>query len=139
MRPIEFRGKRLDNGEWAYGSYVEAYGYWIEEFTTWAPKMYGNEIVEDAGEHWAKYEIDPETRGQYTGLKDKNGNKIFEGDIVLADICGIAKFIIKFVKGRFTMLDVDDPTSEHLWIIGVVEVIGNIHENKDLLEGCAKE
>ena len=67
MREILFRGKRPDNGEWACGFLV---------------KMFGAYHIIDEGDENTSYEVIPETVGQYTGLKDKNGNKIFEGDII---------------------------------------------------------
>ena len=68
MREILFRGKRLDDGEWVYG-------------------FYSNTKGEDGRFHYIQNEnsvvlVDPSTVGQYTGITDKNGNKIFEGDIV---------------------------------------------------------
>ena len=71
-RQIEFRGKRLDNGEWVYGYYVE--------------NKLGNHFIyeiERNGEFvWNSYEVDPLTVGQFTGLVDKNDKKIYEFDIV---------------------------------------------------------
>ena len=75
MREILFRGKRIDNGEWVQG-YPCRYG-WIGK-----EKDY---IIPDYASALYTAEIDPETIGQYTGIVDKYGMKIFEGDIVWND------------------------------------------------------
>lgn len=82
MREIKFRGKRLDNGEWWCGSLVIING---RSF-----------IFSDEG----RYEVDPATVGQYTGLKDKNGREIYEGDIVKNARDG-RLYVVQFWAGMF--------------------------------------
>lgn len=135
MREIEFRGKRKDNDEWVYGSLV------IDEDKYYIFQEINENIKRDDYEVYM-LEVKPETICQYTGLKDKNGNKIFEGDIikfqtdddyeVYEKICKIvfekAEFLVKDSKTKF------GPKFIHIRLIEELEVIGNIHDNPELLE-----
>lgn len=125
MRTIKFRGKAND-GRWIYGGLV--YSDNIE------PAIYfevGNKVFRMV---WAY--VDPATVGQFTGLYDKNHNEIYEGDILAVQ--GIdEKLEVRFVRGVFAFLwngDLDNecPTGSptHEW----AEVVGNIHDNPDLIE-----
>ena len=80
MREIICRGKRMDNGEWVYGHiYTQVYlPDTIEEEWYWFIKPIGSES-------WVRYRVDPSTIGQYTGLKDKHGKKIFEDGYMIID------------------------------------------------------
>ena len=135
MREILFRGKKC-NGEWVHGYYVQANNSWHD---------YGKHkewIVCSAcanGGWFAlqeKHAVIPETVGQYTGLKDKNGKKIFEGDAVwfsdekergvvyFDNSC--ARFAVRF--------DTFDAAFDHLYS-NELEIIGNVFDNPELMEG----
>ena len=124
MREILFRGKRLDNGEWAYGFLV---------------KMFGAYHIIDKDDENTAYEVILETVGQYTGLKDKNGRRIFEGDIVRCGtgrICKVIFFISPGVSG-FDLVPIGgfDALPPYNWsLFSDTEVIGNITDNPELLE-----
>ncbi|MCD2225526.1 YopX family protein [Listeria cossartiae] len=133
MREIEFRGQNI-NGHWAHGNLAI-----IKEKLDRAE--IGAYISNSAGAPFA-YQVRPETIGQYTGLKDKNGKKIFEGDIVRNingeySYIGIVNkdrytFYIKGVapKDNYDFADVSDTVTGKSSLI----VICNIHENPELLE-----
>lgn len=140
MREILFRGKRTDNGEWVEGFYL-----YTNENTQ--PVIIDMECCSNV--------IIPETVGQYTGLTDKNGVEIFEGDIVKTHYANAQKsdFIeqVVFHNGKFCAYfsnqlckqwaNLYDGT-EHLpqdksVYMDSVEVIGNIHDNPELLENSS--
>ena len=112
MREILFRGKRLhNNGGWAKGFYC--YNAILNE----------HRIQSTSGNY---SEVDPATVGQYTGLKDKNGTKIFEGDYVHDTLVAVIDYHEQ--DGAF-ILTVDDLF--HDWLAGFNgAVIGNIHDKE---------
>ena len=117
MREILFRGKRLDNGEWVYGSFLQV-EHVDGSFTTAIFQK------KDAG---GDAEVSPATVGQYTGLTDKNGKHIFEGDIVKVDE---KHYEVKFVLGQF-FIGINMPIAYKRFDC---EIIGNIHDNPELLD-----
>ena len=127
MREILFRGKRKDNGEWVYGNLITD-----GEDVYVLPKEDLLKGLDIGG--WIDgvqaYEVVPETVGQYTGLTDKNGVKVFEGDIVCIFDGEYFSGVVKYSneQGSFTV----DDTSLHYWVSDI-EVIGNIHDNFELL------
>ena len=122
MREILFRGKRKSDGKW-----------WEGYLTV----VFQHTYIEKANENEAfRFVVDPETVGQFTGLTDKNGKRIFEGDIVEVnyDAYPSERGEVFFRNGSFRLKKVSEVLSLYgfLWWC---EVIGNIHDNPELLEG----
>lgn len=122
MREILFRGKTVCNGDWVYGG------------ITWNPSRKKVFIHTK----WDECEVIPETVGQYTGLTDKNGTRIFENDIVKFD--GYPEFYSYVCFENFAFMCKSKIFKQYGYYISnesghKLEVIGNIHDNHELLEG----
>lgn len=144
MRDILFRGKRIDNGEWVEGDFIAP--YFISPYQN--SELYINETFVNGksvdGIVWCQgsfYRIAPPTVGQYTGLKDKNGKRIWEGDIIKWDYAyneGKSYQVIYDVGGACFSASREhngDNTSTIFYNDEqYAEVIGNIHDNQELLE-----
>lgn len=136
MREILFRGKRINNGEW-----IDGYLY-ITHTGTYEIGCYN---AETNIERWT-FIVDPSTVGQYTGLKDKNGKRIFEGDILLwtGEDGETGKVIVIFAGGAFMLKCVEvaeadlDPFSQFEIANQTLEIIGCIHDSPELLKGGAE-
>lgn len=137
IREIIFRGKRTDNGEWVYGYFYEDIGSFIKER---ASSVSTNTHL-----------VDPSTVGQFTGLLDKNGNQIFEGDVLDMSILGPdhslqAVSIEHGAVGFFPLHPEEEAEEDRRWRSfweddeqelcdsEYFTIIGNIHDNPELLE-----
>lgn len=120
MREILFRGKRKDNGEWVYGFYC------------YNPLMKRGEMFSFDAVRCYVYEVIPETIGQFTGLIDKNGTKIFEGDVVDILTENEEIGVVAYDDGGFLVNADGFCVDFHSNINGTdLEVIGNIHDNPE--------
>lgn len=120
MSETLFRGKRVDSGEWTYGYLFVC---WDRCYILWGM----------SGDNPIKEEVVPETVGEYTGLTDKNGKRIFEGDI-LSD--GDDTYKVVFDEGVFQIENSHYTTGLYVAIHmeKIDEVIGNVYDNFELLE-----
>ena len=151
MRNILFRGKRADNGEWTEGFYVRLFEkkngfYQANHYIFDGNIMLGEERYAGHGNYCqdviiCKKKIDEKTLGQFTGMTDKNGKNIFEGDII-RDNTGEC-YIVEFRDGCF-MFSCNDGGEIYYDIMLPIsknkqttykygEVIGNIHDNSNKL------
>ena len=132
MRPIKFRGKDRRTGKWFYGNlYVK--------------DIYGRTHI--CTTKCGCFDIDPETVGQFTGLMDKNGKEIYEGDIIGCHNPRIKHLIFYNEKqGRFMAALNGDIENDFVGVCGLDDsrwtgsktVIGNVFDNPDLLKGGEK-
>ena len=143
MREIIFRGKK-DDDEWVYGSFcMDA----REQFNGLCGVDGFIRLYDKAKGKMQTYEVDRETVGQYTGLMDKNGKRIFEGDIVAQNWYdydeprddSFGKVVFCEYDCSFSVMDVNKDGFMPLGRCGSyhweVEVIGNIHDNPEMLKG----
>lgn len=127
MREILFKGKR-DNGEWVEGSII-----------AWKKPVILETIFDKKNleVRICRFEVIPETVGQYTGLTDKNGTKIFEGDIVNIEYNTVVKnAVIEYIGASFYGSTIAD--NWELDNYYEIEVIGNIHDNPELMKEGAE-
>lgn len=146
MREILFRGKRVDNGGWMKGYYVKAKDYLSGEDIH---IIFGLDVTSYPRCEFSSYEVViPETVGQSTGLSDKNGNPIWEGDIVREAYGnyypGLEQLIVEMDDGRcgwfpFACGDGCGCCEDETWDRYMCEVIGNIHDNPELLKECKND
>jgi uncharacterized phage protein (TIGR01671 family) len=137
MREILFRGKRIKDGQWVYGYYVKATMHWHKH------GIHEDFIVCNAIQNGGyfnflgRYAVNPKTIGQYTGLTDKNGTKIFEGDIVL--LCDDEEpYQVAFDECCFQVYDSGVCYDMDCFRSEDIEIIGNIYDNPELLKGDTK-
>lgn len=160
MREILFRAKRIDSGEWVNGFYV--YDYAHDAHFIFKNQLICPNCINDRRIDYSlcDYEIDPETLCQYTGLKDKNGNRIWENDIVSCEhekysddnpsevypllpdpIKYKRNYVVEFINTGSCYGYRLRNKSIHFMITGNViynhkiAVVGNVFDNQELLKG----
>ena len=141
MKEYKFRGKEIDTGKWVYGFYLEQ-----DTYNMGSKRTKKDLLIKDAGliVQNSKYDsatvIDKETIGQYTGLKDKNGKEIYEGDILkIKGKC----YAVYYDRGNFC-IGKPEPELKYSYdykadlfqacLFQESEIVGNIYSNSELLE-----
>ena len=126
MRTIKFRGKCCHSDAWAYGNLVD---YGEDE----CPEIQGFDVFGEGRDVWQEIAVEWDTVGQFIRLHDKNGKEIYEGDVVRHID---RNYSVDFYNGAFCL--VDDLGVIHEDVANVMRsstIIGNIHDNPDLLKG----
>lgn len=124
MREIKFRAKRTDNGAWVYGDLQH-----VQRINT-------KEQAEQSGRRSepavriANYDVGEETIGQYTGLKDKEGREIYEGDILRWHSYPVQ---VGWYEGAFCNCYMNMNIILRHYALNIYTIIGNIHDNPELL------
>ena len=132
MREIKFRGKRIDTGEWIFGDLLQDGDL---SFIVGRLKEFMDTPVNECL-------VKPDTVGQYTGLKDRNGKEIYEGDIIGGSNGSINGYPWPFtllIKWNDAACGFNTPKWGYMDSTHYYEVIGNIHDNPELLEDWDNE
>jgi uncharacterized phage protein (TIGR01671 family) len=142
MREILFRGKQVISDEWVEGFLVIAEDVFKPDNEKTCFIIEADASYFGFGEFSGAERVDPETVGQFTGLTDKNGKKIFEDDIVKIQIGNIIKYGAVFYGERAARIGIKDSTGEANFSFMQqplikqyqIIVIGNIFDNPELLK-----
>lgn len=135
MREILFRGKAVSSGEWVYGNLIHSKRF----------AGCGNEWRIHNQDTGLESDVDPETVGQYTGLTDKNGVKIFEGDVIKMSGLANWNYEVYFENSAFRLRYKTSHGDYYSWgclfrayeldpSYGEPEIVGSIHDNPELLK-----
>ena len=119
MREIEFRGIDIETGKWVFG-----------DLHTLCDKPHIHTDKSNFPYAGKRSFVIIETIGQFTGLLDKNGKKIFEGDVIK---CGLRLYVCEFIEGGFEFRDLSDGKLVLKAIVNNSCIIGNIHDNPELI------
>lgn len=145
MREIKFRGKDISTGEWRYGSYIyqPVFASAFPQDGRTPPKETATRIyMPETFESDPKIcSVDPATVGQYTGLKDKNGVEVYEGDILSRNDAQFPmRGPVEYENGGFYFHDEELGFCQYLLpdiakrgVLKELEVVGNVHDDAGLL------
>lgn len=129
MRGIKFRGKSLTDGKWIYGDFFR---------NRRLAFIAADGIVENPLASWQAYNVDPDTVGQFTGLCDREGNEIFEGDIVRTSVAKDDIGLVEWHSEHAAFVVHMKGSSQWYPLDKGDKIIGNVHDNPSLLEGGLK-